>query len=84
MPSAIRRASVHLEGLRAFGQRLLHRFLDARKVALFDQLGHQLGVEQHFHRRHAPARIGAQQALRDDGAQARARSDSSVGRASGE
>ncbi|MCK7491770.1 MAG: hypothetical protein MZW92_08950 [Comamonadaceae bacterium] len=44
----------------------------------------QLGVEQHLHGRHAAAGVGAQQALRDDGAQARRPGrDSSVGRASG-
>ena len=50
-PSVIRRAMSCLEGLRAFGQRLLHRLLDAGEVALLDQLGHQRGVQQHLDRR---------------------------------
>ena len=47
---------VFLERLRAFGERLLHRFLDAGEVARGDQLGDQLGVQHHLDRRQAAAR----------------------------
>jgi hypothetical protein len=60
----------------------LHGLAHAGKIAFLDQVGHQGGVEQHLHGRHAAAGVGAQQALRDHGAQAAARSPSMVGRTS--
>ena len=58
---------VLLKGLRALRHGLFHCFLDTRKIAFFNQLGNQLGIEHDFYRRRPCAGLGTQQPLRDNG-----------------
>ncbi len=58
-----------LEGLRALGERLLHRLLDRVELAALDQLGDVAGVHEDLDRRDALAVGLAHQALGDHAAQ---------------
>ena len=58
-----------IEGLHAFLQAAVHRFLDLVNLAAADHVADQRRIQQHFHRRQTTAILADDQALTDDGAQ---------------